>query len=83
MLKYIEYTFLGILILSQFAFFNETKFKKRIEELVKGSLAKELKKIPSKSLIIKRQGEVVTLRGSSIAITVMFIISIIIYYQKI
>lgn len=67
---------LGVLFVSQYAFYKEKDFRKKIESRVTESLKRELGRIPSGKEVIARSDVVVQHRGVSIVISalVMFIL---------
>ncbi len=59
---------LGVLVLSQYAFYKEKDFRKKIEPSVTQILKREFKRVPSHQEVIKRSSLVVQFRGITIVV---------------
>jgi hypothetical protein len=57
---------LAFLVVSQYAFYREKEFRKKIEGQVTTILQREVKRVPSRSEIIQRSSMVIQFRGVTI-----------------
>jgi len=78
----VQYVFLIILYLSQYFFFNEKDFHRKIEKKVTRVLKKELGRTPSQNEIFSRSRQIVSCRGVSIFITTLGIFGLMIFFQE-
>jgi len=78
----IQYVILGALIASQYFFYREKDFRRRIESDVTGILKKELGRIPSRKEIHARSSLVIHYRGLSIVVSVLSILSLMVYFKE-
>jgi len=78
----VQYVVLAALIASQYFFYRKHEFQQKIEKDVISALKKELGRLPSKSEIVFRLDQVVSFRGVSIAITVLCILGVMLFFQK-
>lgn len=73
---------LGVLFVSQYAFYREKDFRKKIEQEVTQSLKKELGRLPSGKEVILRSTSVVQYRGVSIVLSALIILILMIIYKE-
>lgn len=78
----IQYAALGALFVFQYIFYNEKKFRKKIEPKVTKLLSRELGRIPAHKEINRRLHFVVICRGISVAIACISIFSLMVLYGQ-
>lgn len=78
----VQYVILTVLILSQYYFFKEKVFRKKIEEKMTSHLKKELGKLPSRKEIIERSSTVIQYRGINIALSSLSIFLLMVVFNK-
>ncbi|MBH46915.1 MAG: hypothetical protein CME71_01955 [Halobacteriovorax sp.] len=78
----VQYVVLAALFASQYVFYREKDFLKKIEKDVTNSLRKELARVPSMKEIHARSMRVVHYRGVSIVITALCILALMLIYQE-
>ena len=76
------YVFLIGLFASQYSFYREKDFRRKIKEPVTETLKKESNKIPSLREIHQRSSKIVYYRGVSIIMTAICILGVMIYFQE-
>ena len=81
-LPMIQYVFIGVLFCTQYAFFKEAKFRKKVESKVKGDLQEETQKVPSYQLIQRRIDEILKGRALSIGLNTFLILLIMLWFNK-
>ncbi len=77
----ITYVFLICLFASQYAYYQEKKYRKKIENSVRDVLKQEFDRLPSRKEIIQRSDRIVQGRGICIIITALLIIGLMIVYK--
>ncbi len=75
------YVMLIVLIVSQYAYYNEKRFRNKIEKDVSHILKDELKRVPSRKEITERSTFVVKARGFSIIFSGILILTLMFFYQ--
>lgn len=78
----VQYVFLAILYTSQYFFFQEKDFHRKINEKVVKGLKKELERMPSQKEIYSRSCQIVYYRKISLLLTTLGIFSLMIFFQK-
>ncbi len=78
----VQYVFLSALFVSQYIFYNEKKYRKKIAERVTTILQRELMRVPSRKEVQTRSDLVIQYRGASIVISALAILFIMIYYGE-
>lgn len=78
----IQYVVLATLIASQYFFYREKDFRRRIEGEVTRMLKKELGRIPSRKEIHARSSLVIQYRGFSIVVGVLSILAMMVYFKE-
>jgi hypothetical protein len=78
----VQYVFLATLFVSQYVFYNEKKYRRKIEESVTGILKKELGRIPSRKEIYARSNQVIYYRGLSIVFSALSILFLMVYFKQ-
>tara|TARA_R110000868_G_scaffold258137_11_gene515441 strand:- start:367 stop:726 length:360 start_codon:yes stop_codon:yes gene_type:complete len=78
----VQYVVLGALFASQYIFYREKDFHKKIEKDVTRVLKKELGRVPSRKEIHARSLQIVYFRGVSIVITALCILALMLYFQE-
>lgn len=73
---------LGVMVLSQYGFYNEKDFRKKMEGPVSDILQRELKRVPSRSEIIKRSSKIIQMRGMSIILVGLLLLMLMILYRQ-
>ena len=76
----LQYYILGSLIVYQYVLFDEKSYKHKLERIGHDQLKRELGRIPSKSEIVERVNSLVGLRHVSILITILTILSVMVFY---
>ncbi|MEC7276285.1 MAG: hypothetical protein VXV96_08185 [Bdellovibrionota bacterium] len=75
------YVVLIVLVVSQYAYYNEKRFRNKIEKDVSHILKGELKRVPSRKEIAERSTFVVKAREFSIVLSGILILSLMFFYQ--
>ncbi len=78
----VQYVFLATLFVSQYVFYKEKTFHRKIEGSVTGILKKELGRIPSRKEIYARSSQVVYFRGLSIVFSALSILILMVYFKQ-
>tara|TARA_R110000868_G_scaffold117600_11_gene312367 strand:+ start:32129 stop:32539 length:411 start_codon:yes stop_codon:yes gene_type:complete len=78
----VQYVVLGALFASQYIFYREKDFHKKIEKDVTSALKKELGRVPSQKEIHARSVRITYHRGVSIVITALCILALMLYFQE-
>lgn len=78
----IQYVFLATLLVSQYVFYREKDFRRKIESHVTSILQKELKRVPSRKEIYARSNQVIYYRGISIIISTLSILLLMVYFRE-
>jgi hypothetical protein len=72
---------LGVLVLSQYAFYKEKAYRKKIESSVTEILKSEFKRVPSHKEVIQRSDVVVQYRGLTIILTCLVMVLEMLYFN--
>lgn len=80
--QYLPLVILGVLFLSQYAFYREKDFRKKIEGKVSESLKRELGRLPSGKEVIARSDVVVQHRGVSIVLSALSMFILMVLYKE-
>ena len=78
----VQYAVLVVLFASQYGFFREKEFHKKIEKDVAKILNKEMGRTPSLKDIHRRSNQIVYYRGVSIVITALCVVVLMLIYQE-
>lgn len=78
----VQYAVLVLLFASQYVFYREKDYQKKIEKRVADTLRKELGRVPSNKEINARSIEVTYYRGVSIVIAALGVVMLMLIYQK-
>jgi len=78
----IQYFDLAFLLIYQYAFYNEKKYRRKIEPGVLSQLNKELKRTPSNEEINERLSFNVVSRGFTLVTAIVGILFIMVIYRK-
>lgn len=78
----VQYAFLVLLFGTQYVFYREKDFQRKIEKSVAESLKRELGRTPSNKEINNRLIKITYYRGVSIIITALSIIALMLIFQK-
>lgn len=78
----VQYVFLAALFISQFVYYSEKKFHRKIKKNVVKTLKKELNKNPSLKEITRRSIQIEFHRNISIALTALGIFALMIHFQQ-
>jgi hypothetical protein len=78
----VQYVFLIVLLVSQYLFYNEKSFRKKIEANVTLILKKELNRVPSRKEIHARSTIVIQYRGVCIIISAISILLLMIFHKE-
>lgn len=78
----VQYVVLAVLFASQYGFYREKDFHKKIEKDVTNTLKKELARVPSQKEIHARSMQIVYYRGVSIVITALCILALMLFFQE-
>ena len=78
----ISYASLTVLFISQYLFYKENDFHRKIGQRVASSLESELRRLPSKKEIHDRSRLFSQFRSFSIIMTAISIVAVMIYFQE-
>jgi hypothetical protein len=78
----VQYVFLAALLVSQYVFYREKDFRRKVEDSITRVLNKELGRVPSRKEIHTRTSQVIHYRGLSIVISVLSILILMVYYGE-
>ena len=78
----VQYVFIISLFASQYVFYNEKNFRKKISAKVAESLQKEMNRVPSGKDIILRSDKVVYYRGVSIILSGLGILVLMVIFKE-